>query len=479
MRKTTKWLVRLLVLTLVLGCTGLSVAAGSDVLDLSAPETVETGEKLTVSIDAMQAQQITDGVLTVSYDAELLTYLGASAAGAWSEDADLSLAERCRAADGIAVLSFASVDAAAKGSIFNLSFTAKKAGSAEIAISGEESYLTGAGEGSLDVSLTLTIQDKPLETFTVTFVDGYTKETISTVEVTAGEAAEAPEAPEHEGYLFTGWDKDFSSVTESMTVTAQYEKVKVYTVTFVDGYTKETISAVEVSEGKAAEAPAVSDHDGYYFLGWDKDFSSVTESMTVTALFCTGEGDCPSASFTDVLYDQWYHEGIDYAVAAGYMNGMGNNTFEPLTTAERSMAVTVLYRMAGSPKTSGKMPFADVEEGIWYYDAVIWACENGITNGVSATEFEPEEPLTREQFVTFLYRYAKYKGYDVSTEKKLTDFPFVDIPLVHDWASDAMAWAIDRDMVNGVTRFTLEPQTATDRAMIAKLLMCLDAAYES
>lgn len=417
MRKTTQWLVRLVALVLVLGCAGMSVAAaGSDALGLSAPTSAETGDKVTVSIDAIEAALVTDGVLTVTYDAEHLIYVGAVAADAWSKDADVSLAEYCKAADGTVTLSFAAVDAAAKGAIFNLSFTTQKAGEAKIAIDGEKSKLTGAGERSLNASLTLSIQDKPLETYTVTFVDGYSKETLATVSVNAGEAA---------------------------------------------------------------EAPAVSDHKGYYFLGWDKDFSVVTEDMTVTALFCMGEGDCPSASFTDVLYDQWYHEGIDYSVTAGYMNGMGNNTFEPLTTAERSMAVTVLYRMAGSPKTSGKMPFVDVPANSWYYDAVIWACENGITNGVSATEFEPEEPLTREQFVTFLYRYAKYKGYDVSTDKKLTDFPFVDIPLVHDWAGDAMAWAIDREMVNGVTKFTLEPQTVTDRAMIAKLLMCLDAAYES
>lgn len=99
------------------------------------------------------------------------------------------------------------------------------------------------------------------------------------------------------------------------------------------------------------------------------------------------DGECPSAVFTDVNTDLWYHEGVDYVVANGLMLGTGSTTFSPDAGTTRSMLVTILYRMAGSPAVSASASFTDIEAGAFYYDAVLWASGNDITNGVSETSF--------------------------------------------------------------------------------------------
>lgn len=120
--------------------------------------------------------------------------------------------------------------------------------------------------------------------------------------------------------------------------------------------------------------------------------------------------ECPASRFTDVDRNEYYHEGIDFVVSRGYMIGMGGAKFQPDTEMSRAMLVTVLYRIAGEPSVKGTAPFRDVEKNSWYTNAVIWAYQNNVTNGVSATEFAPEENVTREQMVAFFARYAKLAG---------------------------------------------------------------------
>lgn len=421
MRKLTKWIVCLFALALVISCTGVvAFAAENDALSLTGPETALVDERVVISVNAEAADLVTDGVLVVSYDAERLSYVDAVAGSAWSEDADLSLADNCTAADGKVTLAFAAVDAAAVGEVINLEFAVLQPGTAEIRVSAEESKLTGAENYDLGASFELTIE-----------------------EVT-------PPAP-------TTW-----------------------TVTFVDGVTEEVLDTVTVEDGEAAVAPEVENHDGYYFLGWDKDFSVVTADMTVTAIFCVGEEGCPAERFTDVNYKAWYHEAVDYVIDAGYMNGTGATTFEPDVTTTRAMLVTILYRMAGTPEAqTEKLPFTDVVEGAWYYDAVIWAYENEITLGMSATTFCPDMNLNREQLVTFLFRYAAYADYDLSIENPLSSYGFTDIDEISDWALKAMSWAVDHELVNGVseTEKELAPTDVATRAMIAKLVMTFDEIF--
>ena len=131
---------------------------------------------------------------------------------------------------------------------------------------------------------TQTPTPEPIQEHTVTFVDGLTGETINTQIVVAGEDAVAPEAPVHEGYTFVEWDTDFTNVQSDLRVTAVYA-INEYTVTFVDGLTGETIDTQTVEHGADAVEPAVPEHVGYHFVGWDVDFTNVTSDLTVTALY--------------------------------------------------------------------------------------------------------------------------------------------------------------------------------------------------
>ena len=122
------------------------------------------------------------------------------------------------------------------------------------------------------------------------------------------------------------------------------------------------------------------------------------------------EDHCPSRVFADVDTSRWYHEGVDHVVREKLMNGVSETLFHPNHNLTRGELVTVLYRMAGTPAVEASTPFTDVAEGRFYSDAVAWAYENEITEGVTDTLFAPNTDVTREQLVTFLYRYAQRKG---------------------------------------------------------------------
>ena len=128
--------------------------------------------------------------------------------------------------------------------------------------------------------------------------------------------------------------------------------------------------------------------------------------MTVTVPALGGHEDrCPSVAFTDVPpYGNWAHEGIDYVLEQGLFQGVSDTLFAPDKTMTRAMVVTVLWRNAGSPK-GGEAEFVDVEPGQWYTEAVAWAAENSIVNGVGEGRFAPMSQITREQLATILYRY--------------------------------------------------------------------------
>ena len=161
------------------------------------------------------------------------------------------------------------------------------------------------------------------------------------------------------------------------------------------------------------------------------------------------------------------------------MNGTGNGTtFSPSGTMSRSMIVTVLYRIAGQPSHSGANPFTDINTG-WYYDAVLWAYENGIVTGTSATTFAPDGAVTREQMATFLYRFANHMGYDTTNKADLTVFP--DASKVGSWAYDALAWANAEGLIIGAVvggETVLNPQGAATREQVATILMRFCKAFE-
>ena len=150
------------------------------------------------------------------------------------------------------------------------------------------------------------------------------------------------------------------------------------------------------------------------------------------------------SDFTDLDPNGWYHDGVNYMIENGMMNGVGNGMFEPNGSVTRAMLVTILYRQASSPKVTGDNPFEDVAPGKYYTDAVVWAFQNGIVNGTTPTTFEPEEPVTREQIATILYRQA---GSPAVTETDLSHF--LDASDVSSYAANAVRWAVSEGVIKG------------------------------
>ena len=183
---------------------------------------------------------------------------------------------------------------------------------------------------------------------------------------------------------------------------------------------------------------------------------------------CDGE-NCPGEQFEDVEVPSWYHEGVDFVVGNGYMNGTSNTTFAPALTVNRAMVITVLYRMAGSPAVEGTHTFADVEAGSFYENAVIWGSQNAIVNGKSATSFAPGDAVTRQELATFLYRFANHMGCDV-TSRYDSLAAFTDTGDVSAFAVVPMKWAVGTGLINGLDATHLAPMAQSNRAQLSVLL---------
>ena len=204
------------------------------------------------------------------------------------------------------------------------------------------------------------------------------------------------------------------------------------------------------------------------FTETERGGKTLEDKTTVTLRNCDGKTDCPSAAFTDLNTDAWYHEYTDYVLENGLMNGMGNGIFAPDGSATRGMVVTILYRMAGEPEVKSAMPFTDVKEGQYYAKAVTWAYENGIAMGMTDTLFAPNCAATREQIVTFLYRYARLAGLDVSARGDLAAFP--DSSAVSNYAKDTVSWAVGTGLLVGDEAGRLLPKASGSRVQLAALI---------
>ena len=172
-------------------------------------------------------------------------------------------------------------------------------------------------------------------------------------------------------------------------------------------------------------------------------------------------------TFDDVASDAWYADAVHYVAENGIMNGAGDGTFAPYTIMNRSMLVQVLYALEGKPAVSGSS-FADVASDAWYADAVAWAAQTGIVTGLSDTTFGPDQVLTREQLATILYRYAAYKGYDVTASGDLDSY--TDAAQLGAYALEAMEWATGSSLISG-SNGALAPQSSATRAEAATILM--------
>ena len=253
-------------------------------------------------------------------------------------------------------------------------------------------------------------------------------------------------------------------------------------ITVSTGYASkgETIIVTVIpAEGCKAKDVIVTDENGNPVEttpGEDGKYSFVMPSskVKIKAEFeKTEEGakERPSAKFKDVVKDEWYCEYIDYVVENGIMNGTSEDTFEPEEAISRAMFVTVLYRMEGEPEIKTKSGFKDVDddnEECWYAKAVAWAREKGVVVGYENNFFGPDDPLTREQFATILYRYAKIKGYNVDKTKDISSYD--DYKFISPWALAALRWANAEELITGRTEKTLVPDGECTRAETAAVI---------
>ena len=253
--------------------------------------------------------------------------------------------------------------------------------------------------------------------------------------------------------------------TQGGTVTADPTAAKAgATVTLTPvphrGYQVGTVAVTD----RFGEAVAVTENaDGTY------TFTMPNGQVTVTVTF-----EQAPLPFPDVTEGDWFYDDVRCAYETGLMGGVGDNLFAPNSQTTRAQLVTILYRLEGEPEVSGTSGFSDVAAGIWYTDAVAWAAENGIVNGVSDTEFAPGDDITREQLAAILYRYAACQGYDVSQRADLSGFG--DASSISGYAHEALSWAHAQGLVLGFEDGSLRPQGTASRAQIAAVLMRFLAA---
>ena len=224
---------------------------------------------------------------------------------------------------------------------------------------------------------------------------------------------------------------------------------------------------------------------GHTFIGWYSErgltnkVSGVylTKDMTVYALWRVDENPGTGANpFTDVSEKDWFYGDVMFVYENGLMLGTSKTLFSPHGTATRGMMATILWRMEGSPAPKGKNSFTDVVAGKWYADAITWAAENGIFAGYGKDKFGPDDPITREQLAAIFYRYAGYKGYDLTVKGNLDKFK--DADKVTDYAKMAMQWAVSSGLVKGKSGNLLDPQGTATRAEIATMLHRFIEKYE-
>lgn len=242
-----------------------------------------------------------------------------------------------------------------------------------------------------------------------------------------------------------------SSASAGVTVTL--------TVVPDDGYRLADLTVTDRS-GKAIALTALG--EGRY------SFAMPSSAATVKAAFAAAApGDLP---FIDVPTGAWYEEGVRYVYENGLMTGTSDTIFAPNVTTSRAMIATILWRMAGSPVVNYAMDFSDVAQGQWYSEAIRWAASEGIVTGYGNGTFGPNDPITREQMATMLYRYAQHQEYDVSVGEDTNLLSYTDFDQLGEWAISAMQWACGAGIINGTSATALSPQGSATRAQAAVML---------
>lgn len=264
-------------------------------------------------------------------------------------------------------------------------------------------------------------------------------------------------------------------------VTARPEDVKLNVIAG-EGGTVTPSGESKVAVGSDVEITVTADFDHVIgdvkingvSVGGVKSYviENITEDTTVEVIF--GKVILP---YKDVKEKHWFYKDVMIMYNDGLMKGTVPEKFEPNADMTRAMLVTVLWRMEGSPVPAGATPFTDLKQS-WYKDAVAWAYENDIVKGITETTFEPNGKVIREQLAAIFYRYASFKGLDVSERADISSYP--DAAKVRDYAKDAMSWANAAELITGKqegSAVILEPRGSATRAQVAAVLNRFNAKY--
>ena len=344
-------------------------------------------------------------------------------------------------------------------------------------------------------------------TYTVTVGnDGNGTDTATPSTAAAGTTITLTATP-NKGYHFKEWqvisggvtilDDKFTMPSANVEVKAIFEKdtggggggynppVTYYTLRFETGGGSDIPSVRESYNTYIDLSGYVPTWRGHTFIGWYSERSLMnkvsgvylTKDMTVYAGWRVDENPGTGANpFTDVSEKDWFYGDVMFVYENGLMLGTSKTLFSPHGTATRGMMATILWRMEGSPVPKGKNSFTDVEAGKWYADAITWTAENGIFAGYGKDKFGPDDPITREQLAAIFYRYADYKGYDLTVKGNLDKFK--DADKVTDYAKTAMQWAVGSGLMKGKSGNLLDPQGTATRAEIAAMLHRFIEKYE-
>ena len=357
---------------------------------------------------------------------------------------------------------------------------------------GSDGNLYAPGESVPEVVTTLTAQ-WTVNQYTITYnLAGGTAEgnpSTYTIETKAFTLKN----PTKSGYTFTGWSGTGLDGENNMTVTIPTGSTgnRIYTAHWRyngsgHSYSYYTIKATAGAGGSISPSGNVSVREGRdrtFTITPDKGyaisnvkidgksigavksytFENVSRTHTIEVIFMKANGNPQTGVFVDVATGSYYEDAVDWAVENGITKGTDDSHFSPDGICTRAQAVTFLWRTAGSPKPETRaMPFTDVPVGSYYYDAVLWAVENGITKGTSDTTFSPNMTCSRAQIVAFLWRSEKSPATGTAN-------PFADVKSTAYYA-DAVLWAVKENITKGTTSTTFSPNADCTRAQIVTFL---------
>ena len=346
-------------------------------------------------------------------------------------------------------------------------------------------------DGNVEVKAIFEKDSPPAPTeYTITFDGNGGTPSVDSMTTTNLKLSSLPSASRSGSYSFDGWYTEKSGGTKITTDTVFSANTTVYAHwTYTggsSGHSYYTIKATAGAGGSISPSGNVSVREGRdqtFTITPDKGyavanvkidgksigavksytFENVSRTHTIEVIFMKANGNPQTGVFVDVATGSYYEDAVDWAVENGITKGTDDTHFSPDSICTRAQAVTFLWRTAGSPapKTS-TMPFTDVPVGSYYYDAVLWAVENGITKGTSDTTFSPNMTCSRAQIVTFLWRSEKSPAAGTAN-------PFADVKSTAYYA-DAVLWAVKENIIKGTTNTTFSPDADCTRAQIVTFL---------